>query len=335
MSRVSTKVFKQALKILSLCTHEIPEPDYPKIVLEECQRQLGTALSHLGALDEQGKAVFLEVSGDAALIEGYNRFEHEDPFKPPNAPLITPVSHMYMNIDQFRQNRLDIIYEYSLVKRCTDFVGTLDSLGNILLSVWHADGEPCTPEKRLLQQLVGRQVIEGYLHHAEMRKLQGIADLSVDLVRQAFGFPFVLTGLNGDVVLIDEELQALFQRDRQTVKGLVREYGAVRQRYLDGQAREEVTILYSRYLFCAKPIHHRAGTLVVFGLLGYSDPWSRLSRREQEVTYHLLHGKRNGEIAALLCISEETVKRHLVNTFAKLAVRNRVELVNKLRSRHP
>jgi DNA-binding NarL/FixJ family response regulator len=51
-----------------------------------------------------------------------------------------------------------------------------------------------------------------------------------------------------------------------------------------------------------------------------------LTEREREVTRYVAAGRRNAEVAAVLGISEETVKKHLSNVFQKLEVRDRVEL---------
>ena len=48
-----------------------------------------------------------------------------------------------------------------------------------------------------------------------------------------------------------------------------------------------------------------------------------LSEREKDVMRWQLAGLSNGEIAAQLQISRETVKSHLSNVFQKLGVRNR------------
>jgi two-component system nitrate/nitrite response regulator NarL len=48
--------------------------------------------------------------------------------------------------------------------------------------------------------------------------------------------------------------------------------------------------------------------------------------REREIVSAILAGRMNKEIAAQLFISEDTVKRHLSNIFAKAGVSNRLEL---------
>jgi two-component system, NarL family, nitrate/nitrite response regulator NarL len=48
--------------------------------------------------------------------------------------------------------------------------------------------------------------------------------------------------------------------------------------------------------------------------------------REREIISAILTGRMNKEIAAMLLISEDTVKRHLSNIFAKAGVSNRLEL---------
>jgi DNA-binding NarL/FixJ family response regulator len=51
-----------------------------------------------------------------------------------------------------------------------------------------------------------------------------------------------------------------------------------------------------------------------------------LTAREIEVAQLVGAAKRNKEIARDLCLSQQTVERHLRNIFAKLAIRSRVEL---------
>jgi LuxR family maltose regulon positive regulatory protein len=57
----------------------------------------------------------------------------------------------------------------------------------------------------------------------------------------------------------------------------------------------------------------------------------RLTPREQEVLKHLAAGLTNGEIAAQLVISVETVKKHVGNLCAKLGVSNRTEAAARAR----
>lgn len=55
-----------------------------------------------------------------------------------------------------------------------------------------------------------------------------------------------------------------------------------------------------------------------------------LSDREKQVLTELARGKMYKEIAALLDISIETVKKHLKNVYQKLQVQNKIEALNKL-----
>lgn len=55
-----------------------------------------------------------------------------------------------------------------------------------------------------------------------------------------------------------------------------------------------------------------------------------LTKREIEVSLLVLQGMTNGEIARELYISETTVKKHLSNIFAKLEIKNRESLREKI-----
>ena len=52
-----------------------------------------------------------------------------------------------------------------------------------------------------------------------------------------------------------------------------------------------------------------------------------LTPREQKICQLLAYGNTNSEIAEKLCISERTVETHRSNIYAKLGLKNRVELV--------
>lgn len=60
-------------------------------------------------------------------------------------------------------------------------------------------------------------------------------------------------------------------------------------------------------------------------------PDEGLSRREQEILEHLLHGFANKDIAAKLCISVFTVKNHLRHIYEKLHVRSRTDVMLRYR----
>lgn len=71
-----------------------------------------------------------------------------------------------------------------------------------------------------------------------------------------------------------------------------------------------------------------------FDLEQIADYWPEirtLSPREREVLEKMLEEKKRKEIAEELCITENTVKKHVSNIFAKLQVSNRSELLGKLK----
>jgi DNA-binding NarL/FixJ family response regulator len=61
------------------------------------------------------------------------------------------------------------------------------------------------------------------------------------------------------------------------------------------------------------------------------DPaWSTLTSREAQIARAVASGRANKEIAALMHISLKTVKAHLGSVFAKLGVRDRLQLVVRM-----
>lgn len=64
-----------------------------------------------------------------------------------------------------------------------------------------------------------------------------------------------------------------------------------------------------------------------------SDPkWvGELTTREIEVFRAILYNKKRKDIAELLCVSENTVKKHTSHIFSKLNVKNRTELFEKIK----
>jgi DNA-binding NarL/FixJ family response regulator len=55
-----------------------------------------------------------------------------------------------------------------------------------------------------------------------------------------------------------------------------------------------------------------------------------LTRRETEMLGLLAKGFRYKEIAGQLCVSTETVRKHINNIYQKLHVQSRIEAVNKI-----
>ena len=66
----------------------------------------------------------------------------------------------------------------------------------------------------------------------------------------------------------------------------------------------------------ARRLEHAPGDAQRFGL----------THRELEVVRGIVNGETNGEIAARLAITDNTVKRHITNVFNKVGCSSRVEL---------
>ena len=58
-----------------------------------------------------------------------------------------------------------------------------------------------------------------------------------------------------------------------------------------------------------------------------------LTRRECDILRELLAGLDNEEICGALCISVNTLKKHILNIYRKLGINNRVQLFKMIRER--
>jgi NarL family two-component system response regulator LiaR len=56
---------------------------------------------------------------------------------------------------------------------------------------------------------------------------------------------------------------------------------------------------------------------------------SPLTKREREILLYISHGLLQKEVADRLCISSETVKQHVKNSYRKLGAKNRIEALRK------
>jgi len=81
------------------------------------------------------------------------------------------------------------------------------------------------------------------------------------------------------------------------------------------------------------PIMHNVLGRVVDRLLAGSDSFTVLTPRENEIVNWVGLGRNNREIAALSDVSENTVKHHLTNIFAKLRIGSRTQLMSLLAQR--
>jgi DNA-binding CsgD family transcriptional regulator len=65
---------------------------------------------------------------------------------------------------------------------------------------------------------------------------------------------------------------------------------------------------------------------------GRSPVDDNLTQREMEVLKSLAEGNSYQEIANVLFISHETVKKHLKNIYRKMNVKNKIQAINRMKS---
>ena len=58
-----------------------------------------------------------------------------------------------------------------------------------------------------------------------------------------------------------------------------------------------------------------------------------LTKREEAVLYELMKGLDNNQISDKLCVTTNTLKKHILNIYRKLEVKNRVQLFKMIREK--
>ncbi|MBA2542317.1 MAG: response regulator transcription factor [Deltaproteobacteria bacterium] len=82
--------------------------------------------------------------------------------------------------------------------------------------------------------------------------------------------------------------------------------------------------------------NHVSVRLAHLGFNATPDPGlAQLTRRQLEVAQHAARARTAGQIGKLLGISENTVKKHLKDIYARLTVANRAELAARMRHHAP
>ena len=58
-----------------------------------------------------------------------------------------------------------------------------------------------------------------------------------------------------------------------------------------------------------------------------------LTKREEAVLYELMNGLDNKEISNKLCVTNNTLKKHILNIYRKLDIKNRVQIFKMVREK--
>lgn len=75
----------------------------------------------------------------------------------------------------------------------------------------------------------------------------------------------------------------------------------------------------------------RGGEFTETRIVGADQAWQSLSKRRKQVARLVAKGYSNGEVAALLGITENTVDAHLKTIYDHLDVHSRTKLANRIR----
>jgi DNA-binding NarL/FixJ family response regulator len=165
-------------------------------------------------------------------------------------------------------------------------------------------------------------------------------DLRPDLVLMDFSLPDG-TGLDATLAILAHrpDTMVVFLTVHEGDEALFAGIRAGARGYLLKNVRVERLLAYLRGLERGEPALEPEMTRHILDAFAKSTPQatdgalSALTAREQEVFAELVTGASNGEIAARLVISPNTVRNHVATILSKLELRNRREVMAYARSR--
>ncbi len=155
-------------------------------------------------------------------------------------------------------------------------------------------------KKIILMNKNAKKIISGYLNGPDIRKVvSGYDEITGNIDKIYKG---IIDSFTADVVFI-----------------------------MNHNSRLAISVKFS----CIKDSYNdRVGVLIIGrelkGIKEFAAEY-RITDRELEVITSIMTGLTNREIAAMLKITERTVKSHILNIHDKLDVRNKVELINLLK----
>lgn len=190
---------------------------------------------------------------------------------------------------------------------CAGFAALLDAQPDLSVVGTAADG-------RALVALIERERPDVALVDVRMPELDGIAATSL-ITRDHDTRVLILTTFDLDAYVYDAIRAGAsgFLLKDVTAERLV----------------EAVRLVAEGSMLLAPAVSRRLVAAQFAGPGGRPEPpyAAQLSPREREVLLELARGRSNGEIAASLHVSPETVKSHVAEVLRKLALRDRIQAV--------
>ncbi len=129
-------------------------------------------------------------------------------------------------------------------------------------------------------------------------------------------------------------------KDFQPQKNQLREFlqGKEESFSIDIMKKGKEEILQCRFIKIFDKFNDYSGLLLIakefHGLRGFKEMYS-LSKREIEITHHVISGMATKEISENLEITSRTVKSHITNIYNKCGIHNRIGLLKKVEEQFP
>ena len=166
--------------------------------------------------------------------------------------------------------------------------------------------EACVESANFIIQKVDVLTLKALLHFKN-----GEGDIAVSVLKECIDFaqpngwirPFVETFIHDHKYLLDIENDNKYREFALKIN--------------------EIILLYHASMDSEKSIEELVGNL------SKDNEIEKLTKRESETLVLLSKGLRNKEIADIMCVSTDAVKKNFYRIFQKLNVKNRIELLNK------
>lgn len=318
---------QSAEKFLLSIVSDIDDPGYPDRILSEYVDFFGLDRAHLAGLNEKHDINYYGSIGLPELPETYQKYQHHDMWKPANiTPDINPFD-LRLTIEL-----VDKLAEtnplYDFIKSFYKKVSTIGSIHADLFGIFGFKlGRNFTSDELNLHKIISPAIVSAYYQN---RKITGYKEIFNVISQKVFS--------DKPYAFLDNGFRMIHSCNDFTgyLNAINVNWEAVKAQLAACNPLKIMNAYSFKDSFDLPGISDKARITVepvinknnLYYLVKISENENRLQLTPQEQRIHSLIklGLSNKIIGDMLCISRETVKKHISNLFKKTGAKNRTEL---------